>query len=260
MRMQVVEERAARSNCYNRRACRTYEQRATRYLLTRFTCCCTRYYRRSRGLLRLHNKRGSTFLSNSYCIRHIGWAGIGKWDPTGIMFAPRRENGSFGIGDGMRALPFTFQCIDQLDAGSRAIDWSLRQPPQQRLLDHKRYSRIELTWAGWLLLDLLAQYGECIPLERQMARQKQVSGHCQAVNIAGWHGMSLRLFGSHIFGRACPAMRATGEGRTGEQLGDAKIGQEQPVLLQQHIGGFDVAVQDLLTVRVVDGTGRLAQV
>src|SRR5579875_2045053 len=163
MRMQVVEECAARSNCYNRRPCRSYEQRAPRYPLTRFTCC-TRYYRRSRGLLRLRDKWGSTFLSN--CIRHIDWTGEGESGLTTVTLAPRCENGSFSIGDGMRALPFTLQRVDQLDAGCRSINGPLRQSPQQRLLDDKRHSWIEQAWAGRLLLDLLAQYAEHIALER----------------------------------------------------------------------------------------------
>ena len=87
--------------------------------------------------------------------------------------------------------------------------------------------------------------------ERHYRQGKQV---CPSVkNDAAY------LFRRHV--TRCPDDAACRSQRSIAELGDAKIEQMRPVVtVNQNVAGLDVPMDDVLAVRVVDGTRNLRQV
>src|SRR5215813_3368476 len=93
-----------------------------------------------------------------------------------------------------------------------------------------------------------------------VAGEQLVEQHAEAVLIGGrGHLLAARLFGTGVFGRHHPHRRYRRVNRVGdevgvEDLGDAEIEQlRRPVFGDQYVARFDVAVDNLIFVRVMRG-------
>ena len=103
-------------------------------------------------------------------------------------------------------------------------------------------------------------------LVRALAREQLVKQHAEAVLIGGVsHLLAARLFGAGVFRRHQPHRRRRRVERVGGQVGvenlsDAEIEQlRRPISGDQDVARFDIAVDDLLLVRVGDGGADLTK-
>src|SRR6266851_8551557 len=151
---------------------------------------------------------------------------------------------------------------DRLDEGGTR--WGTAIWPFYYSLENSLFNRF---WQGWIALPWwrrlvfhLFQEGiiRCFALEWYVPGKELVGYYPQAVAVAGKLRFALCLLWRHVFGSAGPGTRATLKRWAREQLGQAEVGQEQPVLLQQHIGRLDIAVQHILAMCVINSLGSLA--
>ena len=98
--------------------------------------------------------------------------------------------------------------------------------------------------------------------ERGLARQHLVHHAAEREEVAAAvHVVAGRLFGAHVRGRA-DGQADLGEGRAGgrrgdQRLADAEVGHDRVAFVQQDVLGLDVAMDDVVAVRVVERVGHL---
>src|SRR5579859_2341876 len=166
-----------------------------------------------------------------------------------------------------------FQAAREIFCRLKAILRALGKGIGNRLHQRWWYSWVHLSNRRRASVDLLIEDAQRSGgAKRQSPRQQHVENHPQRVNIgARVNRASLGLFGRHKLRRADNVARRRNRLRqtqlallrirgAGEQLGDPKIREQQVgwvFLVQQHIRGFDVAVNDPLAMRVMQRAGHL---
>ncbi len=136
----------------------------------------------------------------------------------------------------------------------------------QRFLNHRfggRWQlRIELSRRRRRLCDMLHHDGRGrISLEGYAAANHLVQHDAQRVQIAARiHRLTRGLLRRHVGRRPHHAAGGAELSRIAEHLGDAEIGQDRLALGREHdVGRFDIAMNGITFVRVVQGRGQFCQ-
>ena len=95
------------------------------------------------------------------------------------------------------------------------------------------------------------------PVVRRLERGQLVEGQAQAVDVGADVALALEPLGCHVPDRAedvAGVRQVVGV----RGLGQAEVGDpDVPLGVEEEVAGLDVAVQDALVVRVVEGLGHL---
>ena len=137
------------------------------------------------------------------------------------------------------------------------------EEPRHRVGDDGRHLRARVGDGGRRVGEALGDDGvQRRAGERGLARQHLVHHAAEREEVAAAvHVVAGRLFGAHVRGRA-DGQADLGEGRAGgrrgdQRLADAEVGHDRVAFVQQDVLGLDVAMDDVVAVRVVERVGHL---
>ena len=106
---------------------------------------------------------------------------------------------------------------------------------------------------------LLQGLGHRLRGKRRTSRQQVVKNRAERIDVAvraERAALGVRLFGRHVIGRAKHLPGCRQFGIAFELLGQAKVRDARLIgFIQQHVGRFEVAVQDATLMRIVDRLG-----
>ena len=161
----------------------------------------------------------------------------------------------------------------QLVAGAVALVARLGEGVEKDDLDCARHVWGEAPWDGGRLVDVGQHRRQRrLGVERDASDDDLVQDDCQAVEVGGGlGGLAQRLFGGHVGGGA--GDQAGGSeveaGARLEQAGEAEVTEDEAIgadslflwggfrEAEQDVGGFEVAVEDVVRVGVVERSANL---
>jgi len=98
------------------------------------------------------------------------------------------------------------------------------------------------------------------PLKGEVSGEPFVDHNAQRILIAGWAGLALNLFRSHIERRSRRRLDALREGMPGEQAQAKVTEQEVKTLAQEQVLRLDITVDESLVMGILQGSGDLLDI